>query len=169
MTFDEKSMVALSKAMVSNNGDVEMTKNTQVVEIESKDQQDSSLIQVEHPGVTQDEEENELDYEEIQQDNAHVLQQQQQDSLASTRPKRNYKSVQKFGSDKPLRHYGQVNLVEYALSVEDDEPVTFKQAIKDKDRESWLVAMDEEMQSLHKNKTWEVVPLPVGKIAIGCK
>ena len=91
--------------------------------------------------------------------------------MASTRPKRNYKSVQKFGSDKPLRHYGQVNLVEYALSVEVDEPVTFKQAIKDKDRESWLVAMDEEMQSLHKNKTWEVVTLPVGRLLLdvsGC-
>lgn len=25
------------------------------------------------------------------------------------------------------------------------------------------------MQSLHKNNTWEVVPLPVGKTAIGCK
>ena len=25
------------------------------------------------------------------------------------------------------------------------------------------------MQSLHKNKTWEVVPLLVGKTAIGCK
>jgi len=24
--------------------------------------------------------------------------------------------------------------------------------------ESWLVAMEEEMQSLHKNKTWEVCP-----------
>ena len=61
-------------------------------------------------------------------------------------------------------------MVEYALSWEDDEPVTFKQAIKDKDSESWLVAMEEEMQSLHKNKTWEeVVPLPVGKNTIGCK
>ena len=98
-----------------------------------------------------------------------MLQQQQRESLDTTRPKRNYKLVQKFGSDKPLRHYGQVNLVEYALSVEDDESFTFKQAIKDKDRESWLVAMEEEMQSLHKNKTWEVVPLPVGKTAIGCK
>ena len=25
------------------------------------------------------------------------------------------------------------------------------------------------MQSLHKNETWEVVPLPVGKSTIGCK
>ena len=60
-------------------------------------------------------------------------------------------------------------MLEYALSVEDDEPITFKQAIKDSDRERWLVAMEEEMESLYKNKTWEVVPLPEGKTAIGCK
>ena len=29
--------------------------------------------------------------------------------------------------------------------------------------------MDEEMQSLLKNQTWEVVPLPLGKKAVGCK
>ena len=165
VTFDERSMAVVSKVMIPSNDDAR-TSNTQVVEIESRKQPDS--IQVENHDVNQDEVDH-LDHEEIQQENAHVLQQQQEESLATTRPKRNYKQVQKFGSDKPLRHYGQVNLVEYALLVEDDEPVTFKQAIKDKDRESWVVAMEEEMQSLHKNKTWEVVPLPVGKSAIGCK
>ena len=33
----------------------------------------------------------------------------------------------------------------------------------------WKVAMDEEMQSLLKNYTWDVVPLPFGKKAVGCK
>ena len=106
MTFDEKSMVALSKSMFPNDGDVGITTNTQVVEIESRNQQGSSHVQMEHLSVTQDEEEDELDHKEIQQENVHLLQQQQQDSLASTRPKRNYKVVQKFGSDEPLRHFG---------------------------------------------------------------
>ena len=30
-------------------------------------------------------------------------------------------------------------------------------------------AMEEEMQSLHKNQTWELVELPKGKRGIGCK
>ena len=123
---------------------------------------------MENPIASEDEEEDERDHEEVQQENTHVLQ-QQQESLDATRPKRNYKLVQKFGLDKPLRHYGQVNLVKYALSVEGDESVTFKQAIKDKDIESWLVVVEEEMKSLHKNKTCEVVPLPVGKSIVGCK
>ena len=29
--------------------------------------------------------------------------------------------------------------------------------------------MDEEIQSLLKNHTWDVVPLPLGKKAVGCK
>lgn len=63
----------------------------------------------------------------------------------------------------------QVNLMEYALSVKNDESVTFKQSIKEKYRDSWLVAMEEEIQSLQKNKTLEVVPLPVGKTVISYK
>ncbi|KAI5398037.1 hypothetical protein KIW84_063729 [Lathyrus oleraceus] len=108
--------------MVPKDGDVTIS-NKQVIKIESEDQPDSSRGQVENPIASEDEQEDEHDYEEVQQENTHVLQQQQQESLDTTRPKRNYKTVQKFGSDKPLRHYGQVNLVEYALSVEDDEPV----------------------------------------------
>ena len=30
-------------------------------------------------------------------------------------------------------------------------------------------AMEEEMQPLHKNQTWDLVELPKGKRAIGCK
>lgn len=61
-----------------------------------------------------------------------------------------------------------VNLVEYTLSIEDDDMITFKKFIKEKDRESLLVIIDEEI-SLHKNKTWEVVSLFKRKTTIGCK
>ncbi|XP_078440864.1 uncharacterized protein LOC144710896 [Wolffia australiana] len=33
----------------------------------------------------------------------------------------------------------------------------------------WKAAMDEEMHALVKNHTWDVVPLPPGKKAVGCK
>ncbi|KAI5409608.1 hypothetical protein KIW84_055151 [Lathyrus oleraceus] len=92
--------------MVPNDGDVKIS--NQVIEIEYEDQPDSSRGRVENPIASEDEEEDEHDHEEVQQENTHVLQQQQQESLETTRPKRNYKIVQKFGSDKPLRHYGQV-------------------------------------------------------------
>lgn len=37
------------------------------------------------------------------------------------------------------------------------------------ERAEWLIAMGEEMQSLYKNSTWELVPLPKGKKSIVCK
>ena len=68
-------MVALSKDVVPDDGDVGKTSNTQVVEIESKYQQiDSNNVQVEHPNATRDDAEDELDHEEIQRENAHALQ-----------------------------------------------------------------------------------------------
>lgn len=75
--------------------------------------------------------------------------------MDTTWPKKNYKLVHKFGSDKPLMHNGQVNLVEYELSFEDNESITLKKVIKDKHRESWFVGVEEEIQSLHKDKTFE--------------
>ncbi|KAI5400494.1 hypothetical protein KIW84_065394 [Lathyrus oleraceus] len=69
-----RSMLALSKAMVPNNIGVRNS-NTQVVEIESRDYPDYIHVRVENYGVTQNED-NEPDHEEIQNENAHVLQQQ---------------------------------------------------------------------------------------------
>lgn len=34
---------------------------------------------------------------------------------------------------------------------------------------NWNPAMREEMHALQKNKMWELVPLPKGKKAVGCK
>jgi hypothetical protein len=48
-----------------------------------------------------------------------------------------------------------------AEQVEHDaEPATYPEAITLVDKEKWLGAMQEEMQSLEKNGTWDVVRLP---------
>ena len=41
--------------------------------------------------------------------------------------------------------------------------------MESKDSSRWLVVIEKEMESLHKNKTWDLVTLPKGKKAIGCK
>ncbi|KAL0373952.1 UNVERIFIED_CONTAM: Copia protein [Sesamum radiatum] len=46
------------------------------------------------------------------------------------------------------------------------EPHHYKQAVQ---QEEWVEAMNQELLALGKNDTWEVVPLPPGKKAIGCK
>jgi len=44
-----------------------------------------------------------------------------------------------------------------------------KKAMEMEDIESWRLAMDEEMVSLKKNDTWDLVPFPNGWKPIGCK
>ncbi|KAG8503535.1 hypothetical protein CXB51_001497 [Gossypium anomalum] len=68
---------------------------------------------------------------------------------------------------KPLKKYAKADLVAYALNVVEDidanqEPSNYSEAISSEDSEKWMFAMQEEMESLHKNKTWDFVKLPKG-------
>ncbi|KAG8490786.1 hypothetical protein CXB51_014006 [Gossypium anomalum] len=49
------------------------------------------------------------------------------------------------------------------------EPSNYSEAISCEDSEKWMFAMQEEMESLHKNKTWDLVKLPKGKKTVRCK
>ncbi|KAK1679181.1 hypothetical protein QYE76_040029 [Lolium multiflorum] len=56
------------------------------------------------------------------------------------------------------------------IEVEHDtEPATYTEAVASVDRVKWISAMQEEMQSLDKNGTWDVVPLPKQKKVVRCK
>lgn len=46
------------------------------------------------------------------------------------------------------------------------DPTCFKEAVK---HTHWQAAMNEELSALEENDTWDIVPLPSDKIAIGCK
>eukprot|EP00253_Pinus_taeda_P031978 PITA_31978 len=54
----------------------------------------------------------------------------------------------------------------FALYCHIGDPIHFEDAIKDK---KWIEAMDEEMNSIERNKTWDLVELPKGKEVIGVK
>ncbi|KAG8488852.1 hypothetical protein CXB51_016759 [Gossypium anomalum] len=65
------------------------------------------------------------------------------------------------------RDYAEADLVAYALNVAEDidanqEPSNYSKAISYEDSEKWMFAMQEEMESLHKNKTWDLVKLSKG-------
>lgn len=84
---------------------------------------------------------------------------------------------------KPVNRYGftaQALLVRSELTtgvslstmkamVASTDPKTFREATRGHDRESWLAAMNSEMESLLLNKVFDLVPLPIGKRAIGCR
>jgi hypothetical protein len=57
-----------------------------------------------------------------------------------------------------------------AKQVENDAgPATYIEAVAFVDRDKWIFAMQEEMQSLEKKGTWDVVRLPKHKKAVRCK
>ncbi|KAH9652502.1 hypothetical protein KPL70_027122 [Citrus sinensis] len=58
---------------------------------------------------------------------------------------------------------------EVRRSTQDEKPSTFREALESSDITLLMTAIQEEIEALHKNKTWELVPLPRGKKAIGNK
>src|SRR3954464_420669 len=80
--------------------------------------------------------------------------------IATNRPRRTI---------RPPDRYGFEDLVSYALITSSGDPSTFQEATSSQEREKWMGAMVEEMEALHKNQTWDLVELPKGKRAIGCK
>ena len=48
----------------------------------------------------------------------------------------------------------------------DSDPIVYEEAVKEK---KWKEAMDSEIKSIEKNKTWELTNLPRGQKTIGVK
>ena len=55
------------------------------------------------------------------------------------------------------------------MITEDGEPSCYQEAVDDADSKIWKKAMEEEMDSLAKNNTWDLVELPEGRSVVGCK
>ncbi|GKA96534.1 retrovirus-related pol polyprotein from transposon TNT 1-94 [Tanacetum coccineum] len=74
---------------------------------------------------------------------------------------------------KPLRFRDESNMVAYAFVAakeeDTDEPLTYQEAVACEDSYKWKAVMKEEMNSLRKNKTWELVDHPAGQKLMSCK
>ncbi|GJZ22328.1 retrotransposon protein, putative, ty1-copia subclass [Tanacetum coccineum] len=59
----------------------------------------------------------------------------------------------------------------FAAAEEEDthEPLTYQEAVACEDSSKWKAAMKEEMDSLRKNKTWELVDPPAGQKLVSSK
>ena len=64
-------------------------------------------------------------------------------------------------------------MVAYALFVaeiiEYYEPSNYREAVSSENSAQWSIAMSKEIESLHKNRTWELVKPPKGQKIVGCK
>ncbi|KAH9784304.1 hypothetical protein KPL71_009603 [Citrus sinensis] len=101
------------------------------------------------------------DFPSIEDDEEVLTQEplEQQDSIACRRPRREIRRPTRF-----------VDMVAYAiLIVDDDVPSTYRETVSNPESIQWKRAMNEEMQSLYTNETWELVKLPKENKAIGCK
>ncbi|GKE68916.1 retrovirus-related pol polyprotein from transposon TNT 1-94, partial [Tanacetum coccineum] len=68
---------------------------------------------------------------------------------------------------KPLRFRDESNMAAYAFVAAEEEdthePLTYQEAVACEESSKWKAAMKEEMDSMRKNKTWELVDHPVGQ------
>ena len=51
----------------------------------------------------------------------------------------------------------------------DNDPISFKEAMKSEHSSEWLKAMKDEMKSMSTNKVWDLVEIPEGAKTVGCK
>ena len=74
---------------------------------------------------------------------------------------------------KPNPKYQYADIAAYALlsyqEISENEPRTYSEAMKSKQSQQWQQAMKEEMQSLHDNQTWTLVPSPKNQRIVDCK
>ncbi|CAA7052966.1 unnamed protein product [Microthlaspi erraticum] len=74
---------------------------------------------------------------------------------------------------KPPSRFDDQDVAAYALNVfqrmNAEEPQTYEEAIRCKDRLKWIAATNEEMESLLKNHTWKLIQRPEKERTIGCK
>ncbi|KAL8149203.1 hypothetical protein AgCh_006275 [Apium graveolens] len=68
------------------------------------------------------------------------------------------------------RYYGLVIENDNGLSIiDDDDPVTYTEAMSSVDSEKWHSATKSEMESMYTNQVWTLVEAPEGVKPIGCK
>jgi hypothetical protein len=129
----------------------------------------------ENESIKQPLEEEAKDEKEVEEEDEENLT-EAKEKVQQVSPKTPSKRVQKnHSSDQIIRNkYAGVETRRRIRSPEQThltlfstiEPNCFEEASKD---ESWNKAMDEELDQIEKNDTWELVPRPKNKNAIGTK
>jgi len=55
------------------------------------------------------------------------------------------------------------------ISLTEDDPINFCEAMESSNSQKWIGAMEEEIKSMRDNDVWDLVELPEGVKPIGCK
>lgn len=79
---------------------------------------------------------------------------------------------EKLNSRRPVRTTRGKLPARYACSAIEQklcDPSNYNEALEGDNSINWVSAMDEEIENLRENDTWELVNLPPDKTCIGCK
>ena len=96
-----------------------------------------------------------------------ILEREEQEAMAGTPQVR--RGTRERRRPDWYADFGQQGNIAYCLLTEDGEPSTFHEAVEGEEATLWMTAMQEEIDALYKNLTWDLVPLPKGRKAIGNK
>ena len=72
-------------------------------------------------------------------------------------------------SKQDIRYTGASEANVVVTDTSDDDPLSYKHAMDDPNKDKWLTAMEQEMESMYSNSVWELVDLPESVRPIGCK
>ena len=59
--------------------------------------------------------------------------------------------------------------LQVAIEIDSFKPTTYQEAISCFKAKEWMMAMNEEMESLQKNQTQDLIELPEDRRVVGCK
>ncbi|CAM0870358.1 unnamed protein product [Alopecurus aequalis] len=153
-----KRSVVFNEAVMYTN-----SLSTDVSPVSSDDEREIS-VQVEHADDIETEIVVDDVYDTVQQ--SPPILQPQNLSIAERRTSRNKGPAKSLIEECDIAHYA----FSCAEQVENThEPSTYTEVVGSGDREKWVSAMQEEMQSLEKNGTWDGVRLPKQKKTVRCK
>ena len=96
---------------------------------------------------------------ETDSDNVEHLQSEVVEQTMCRRSERSNRGV------PPDRYMANLNLIKN----EESEPRSVKEALSSFNKNKWKKAMDEEINSLNENSTWDIVPLPKDSNLVTCK
>ena len=68
-----------------------------------------------------------------------------------------------------IRYIAEKRTKYFALVTETEDPSSYKETIETDDSDKWAITMKQEMESLERNQTWDLMNLPKGSKAIGCR
>ena len=156
--------------LIFNEGDFGETND--VVEKEVENEESIGTI------PTSDNRQREDPSQEEQSSEQQPLLPQHEDSLPQSQPESSNETQpeprRSERSRKPPTRYGRDDFADKAChfahqAVKIEEPLTIEEALSSNYSKEWKEATDAEYASLLENHTWDLVELPEGRRAIGCK